>query len=208
MSLLITPMAELVVRAPIRVSIGQVEQFISKQSAWISKTLHKVNLRPRPVIKQFVEGEIFLFLGNSHPLKIVDDALDPFFFEENTFYVRRSHLPKARLLFVKWYKVQAVQILTARVEAKAKSHGLTFQAIKISSARGRWGSCSWNGNLNFSWRLLMAPLPMIDYVVAHELAHLKHANHSRDFWSFVAELYSEYKQARRWFRHNGPVLTF
>jgi hypothetical protein len=111
------------------------------------------------------------------------------------------------LAFEKWYKSQALAILTERTRFFAQKFGLRFGKIRISSARTRWGSCSTAGTLSFTWRLVMAPLEVVDYVVIHELAHLKVKNHSAVFWAEVAKMMPDYKRHVTWLKKNGQSLT-
>lgn len=108
--------------------------------------------------------------------------------------------------FLKDYKRQALQIIASRVRHYATPLLLAPAAIKVNSARRRWGSCSRRGNLNFSYRLLFAPLPVIDYVVVHELMHMRHLNHSRAFWNSVAEVLPDFRKHHRWLKEHGHRL--
>lgn len=108
--------------------------------------------------------------------------------------------------FLKDYKRQAQQILSSRVQHYATQMQLKPSAIKVNSARRRWGSCSRRGNLNFSYRLIFAPLPVIDYVVVHELTHMHHLNHSRAFWDAVAEVLPDFRKHHRWLKEHGHRL--
>jgi len=101
---------------------------------------------------------------------------------------------------------EASQKLCERVRYLASLMGLNHGRIKITNAKSRWGSCQRNGNLTFSWRLVMAPWPVIDYVVIHELTHLLEHNHSRRFWERVRRVYPEYKNCRKWLKDNGHLL--
>lgn len=108
--------------------------------------------------------------------------------------------------FLKDYKRQALQIISSRVRHYANPLMLAPSAIKVNSARRRWGSCSRQGSLNFSFRLLFAPLPVIDYVVVHELMHMRHLNHSRSFWNAVAEVLPDFRKHNRWLKEHGHRL--
>ena len=88
----------------------------------------------------------------------------------------------------------------------SEKHQLPYNGIRVSAAKTRWGSCGANNTLNFSWRLAMTPLLSIEYVVAHELAHIKHRNHSKAFWDFVAQIMPNYEQGRAWLKQNGHAL--
>jgi predicted metal-dependent hydrolase len=93
------------------------------------------------------------------------------------------------------------------VQYFANLYGFVYRGIRISSARTRWGSCSSRGGLNFTWRLIQAPLPIIDYVVVHELAHLKVPNHSKAFWELVKNLLPDFAERRAWLKAHGRQLS-
>jgi len=105
-----------------------------------------------------------------------------------------------------WYKERAYEKISERVQWYALKNGFQYNKIKITQAQKRWGSCSSKGNLNFSWRLIMAPLPVVDYVVVHELAHLVEKNHSKAFWSKVKMLMTDYQKQQEWLKRNGHLL--
>lgn len=203
--LVVTPDASLVVRAPHREPLHSIERFIREKSAWIQRTIAWARSRPRSPRKQFVEGETFLFLGRSHPLIVVPDADRPFSFQDG-FVLREADRNRARTLFLDWYKEEAKRRILPRVEELARRFGLAYRVVKINSAKRRWGSCTVEGNLNFSWRLVMAPPEAIEYVVIHELAHLRHQNHSRSFWKCVASMCPDYAVQRRWLRENAGLV--
>ena len=104
-------------------------------------------------------------------------------------------------------KKKALEYIALRVEYYAQLTGLKYKSIKVNEAKTRWGSCSYTGSLNFSYRLIMAPPKVIDYVVVHELMHLKQRNHSRKFWMEVAAVIPDYKGDARWLKENGHCLT-
>jgi predicted metal-dependent hydrolase len=108
--------------------------------------------------------------------------------------------------FLRDYQRQALQIISSRVRVYADQMHLTPLSIKVNRARRRWGSCSHRGALNFSYRLMAAPLAVIDYVVVHELAHMKHLNHSRAFWNCVASVMPEFRNHHQWLREHGHRL--
>ena len=114
--------------------------------------------------------------------------------------------PKIDAALDRWYRGEARRVIEERAEFYARKHGLKYNGIRISAARLRWGSCGPNNRLNFSYRLVMAPLEMIDYVVVHELVHTVERNHSQAFWAKVAAILPEYRLARRWLKLNGRWL--
>lgn len=198
----------LIVRAPIRASNNFIESIISEKSEWISRKQTLAKAKHEAVIpKQFINGEQFLYLGESYPLNLVDDPFIPLHFSKG-FYLSRHYQHKSHDLFITWYKKQALEHFNSRVNFFAAQAKLTYRSIKINGAKTLWGSCSPDGNLNFCWRLILAPLAVIDYVVAHELAHLVHGNHSKRFWRKVESILPSYQESRKWLKNNGHILNF
>jgi hypothetical protein len=206
-ALQITDDATLVVRAPFGVSDEIIKKVVEKHKSWIEKKIREVRARdPKVAKKEFVNGEGFLYLGKYYKLHIVDKQDVPLMFN-NGFFLLKSYVPVARELFVKWYKKMAYEKISERVEWYAGARGFKYNKVNITDAQKRWGSCSSCGNLNFSWRLIMAPLPVVDYVVVHELAHLEERNHGEKFWAIVKMLFAEYERYQDWLKANGYMLT-
>ena len=107
----------------------------------------------------------------------------------------------------KWYKKQAYAYVSKRVEYYKEIIGVTVTSVSIKSRKSQWGSCDSNGNLTFSWRLVMARPTAIDYVVIHELCHRKHMDHSRDFWNQVQKYMPEFKKEKEWLEENSVNLN-
>jgi len=206
-TLQVCPDATLVIRVPIRVSDAYINKLVERKQKWIirKQELARQQIHATPE-KKFVSGEDFLYLGQSYKLYIRDAQRAPLVFN-NAFHLSAQRQGRSRQEFIKWYRQQARTVITARVNTCSAQAELQYRKIKISGAQKRWGSCSKNNNLNFSWRLIMAPLAIIDYVVAHEVAHLEHKNHSRNFWDKVMSLNPDYKQQRKWLRQNDHLLN-
>lgn len=107
-----------------------------------------------------------------------------------------------------WYRRQAQAIVVERLALWNQRYGFTYHRVTIKEQKTRWGSCSRQGNLNFNWRLLLAPLEVLDYVLIHELSHLKEQNHSPRFWAVVALACPDYRARRHWLREHGHELRF
>jgi hypothetical protein len=146
-----------------------------------------------------------MFLGNRYPLEIVKAQKEDLILE-NHFKLAESVQSASALAFERWYRGQARQILHKRVNFYACQYDLQYKKIGITSARTRWGSCSATGSLNFSWRLIMAPLEVVDYVVVHELVHTVFHNHAKRFWKKVEMIMPNHKEHRTWLRKNGQQL--
>lgn len=206
LGLQITKDAMLIVRAPLRASLKDIHEAVRTKLRWIEKKQKwmRENYREREA-REFKEGERFLYLGEPYPL-VHTEEVEALAFDGKAFLFNPEQLPKAAEIFTDWYHWQALKVITGRVKHYAALHGFTYAKIKLSSAETRWGSCSHDGNLNFNWRLLMAPPEIVDYVVAHELAHLAERNHSRKFWDKVAAIFPAYETCREWLRKNDRSL--
>ena len=206
-ALIVHPDGRLEVRAPRQMAEQNIREFVEGHSDWVHKQQTRARKYAPPLPKKFTDGETFFLLGQFYSLNIVARQRPALTFDGATFRLAKSAQPKAKEYFVRWYKAQAMEILSDQVKAIAARHGFTYQKIRISSARTRWGSCSSKGTLSFTWRLVMAPPEIVDYVVMHELVHTKIHNHSKKFWASVAEILPEYKQCVIWLRKNGKVLS-
>lgn len=205
--LVIRPDGSLLVRAPNRATLDQIRELVYQKADWIRSRKELVNQRKRlssPI--EYVDGARFFYLGVSFPLHIVDQAVSPLSLRDK-FFLDRKALPYAAEVFEKWYRNQSRSFLTDRVAHYAGSYEFNYGKIRISGARTRWGSCGAKGSLNFSWRLIMAPLDVVDYVVVHELVHLIERNHSARFWGRVEQILPDYKARRKWLKTNGHLLT-
>jgi predicted metal-dependent hydrolase len=194
------------VRAPFRTPQAEIDSFIQQKADWITRTREKIKSIPPTLRKQYIDGEKFLFLGALFDLRLVEIQKPSLQFSDE-FTLSQSSQEKVEMLFVRWYKERALEIISERVKQYSGQYNFAPSQVKISSAKTRWGSCSSNGKLNFTWRLAMAPLEVIDYVVVHELAHLRVKNHSRKFWKLVEAVYPDYKKQRKWLRENGDKLN-
>lgn len=196
----------LVVRAPLRASEKQIQAFVTKKEGWIqSKQKLVKSVYPPFVPREYVNGEGFWYLGKIHKLEIVETQRPAVYLNGN-FRLAQKALSRAESAFVRWYKSQALQVITERVQWYAAKHGLHYKQIRITSAQTRWGSYNSRGTLSFSWRLVMAPVPVIDYVVIHELVHGQENNHSKKFWTKLQLIMPDYKQRIEWLEKNGHLL--
>jgi predicted metal-dependent hydrolase len=186
-----------------------VNRFFREKEAWVRKKLTEgqgASGSPEPD-KKFLSGETFLFHGDPYPLEIVESEKSaPLLLSYGVFMLRSDKRAEGRKIFTDWYKAQARQEFAERVSHYSSRFNLVPTGLTITSARTRYGSCSASNRLSFSWRLIMAPYPVIDYVILHELAHIKEKNHSRRFWNFLETIFPGYKTQRRWLREKGQML--
>jgi len=201
-ALIIQKDGTLIVRAPLKASEKSIREFAEKHAAWVQRKQAEVRAaRPAPT-KQYLPGELFPFLGREFPLEIVSDQEIPLLLEAH-FKLAEAVQARAESIFEQWYREQAALILAERVRYFAVKHQLTYRKIRIGSARTRWGSCNSHNDLTFSWRLILTPSDVVDYVVVHELAHTLVHNHSARFWKQVERILPEYRIHRKWLRLNG-----
>jgi predicted metal-dependent hydrolase len=204
LALVVEPDGTLTVRAPLRMKEADIQRFIEAKKAWIEQKqagVKKDALAPR----QYVDGESFLYLGREVPLRVIPGK-KPALVMGEVFKLTESARSQAESVFEAWYKKQARKVFTERVELFAREYGFKVGKIRLSSARTRWGSNSNKGTLSLTWRLVMAPLEVIDYVVVHELCHLRELNHSKAFWAEVGKILPDYKKRRKWLKENGAKL--
>ena len=193
------------VRAPMRVPEKAIREFVERHAKWIEKKRAEMKSLVPESPRRYQPGESFLYLGQAYLLEIVRDAKKTLTLE-NSFKLAESARENAEVLFRNWYRKQARRIIEERVTFHAEKNQLQYGKIRITSARTRWGSCSSKGTLSFSWRLVMTPLEVIDYVVIHELAHTVHHNHSKRFWNLVEKLLPDYKERRKRLRQYGQEI--
>jgi len=198
--------ASLVVRAPESTSRELIYKFAHKKEAWVLEKQRLMRKRKARVSRKFVEGEIFWYLGETYKLHIADYQSSRLVLKDK-FLLSGQCVNRAREVFIDWYKEQARRKIKERVELYTRATGVKYGKIRIGGARKRWGSCGVGGNLNFSWRLIMAPLEVVDYVVAHEIAHLTERGHSKDFWAKVGAIMPDYRKAKSWLKENGYLLN-
>lgn len=206
LSLEIAPDARLIVRAPFKVKINRIEKALFEKRFWIEAKQRLTRQRRLEIHpKAFVAGESFLYMGKAYKLEIVCGA-SPLRLGDR-FYLSEKHSFEGRQEFIRWYKEQAFITIGERVQWYTEAFGLQYKSMTISNATRRWGSCSGKGKLRFSWRLVLAPLKVVDYVVVHELVHLEEKNHARAFWRKVQGMLPGYKKQVVWLKDNQHLLT-
>jgi predicted metal-dependent hydrolase len=196
----------LTVRAPLRLAEAHIHAFVESHADWISKNRARLLSALPASPKKYLEGDTFLYLGTAFPLAIVPPQRPALVFDGAIFRLSKSALPKAEEAFIRWYKQQAIALFGERVFFFVGRNGFHHEKIRISSARTRWGSCSSRNTLSFTYRLLKAPLEVVDYVVLHELVHTQIKNHSKAFWKRLGELMPDYKRHQAWLKKNGKFL--
>lgn len=199
-------------RAPNKMSLTTIQEFLSAKQKWIHTQLSKVSPTPPPL--KLKTGTTLHVLGDAKKLSILNQKRAAVTVTSNELIVpvhTASHLPeeeRVRRKLIKWYKTLALSEFEQRVQCFSNQMHLQnrLNGLKVYSYKRRWGSCDQQGRLAFSWRLAQAPSAILDYVAIHELAHLREFNHSPRFWSIVEQHMPGWQQHRQWLDQNGAQL--
>jgi len=189
-----------------------INDFILKKTNWIQKTLNFNKYVKKPYIAKVVsEGEEFLYLGEKYFLDIkiakaknILIAGDKLLVEVTEVFINNKNYLKK--MITSWYKEQASNLFLKRLRLYEELVGFRAMKLLVRNFKRTWGNCSRQGIISLNWRLIMAPLEIIDYVIIHELLHIKHHNHSKVFWRHIEELMPDYKQKRRWLTINDNEM--
>lgn len=211
LSIQVHPDASVIVKAPNNTKISQIKEFVNKKAKWILK--HKEEFEKyKPAKKEYISGESFKFLGKQYILKVVKSDKLNISFNENRLIVEtiRNTPTAVKTMLEFWYNEQAHKILKERFEIcreKAEKIGLKFVGnLTIKKAKSRFGSCSSIGNITLNPILILAPTEYIDYVIMHELCHLKEMNHSKKFYDLLVKLAPNWKEYKK--QLNGHIKGY
>ena len=204
-----------VVTCPFRVSEIYVKQLLQEKTQWILKKLNNIEMQGNSVNKKKVyeEGECFSYLGKEYKLKLIKNSnikrANVGINEDNLVITLPNNFvtEDIRSILKLWYVSQFKLVVEERVKHYSSIIGVFPQKITIREQKTRWGSCSTKGNINLNWKLIMASLEVLDYVVIHELCHMKQMNHSKEFWKIVESIFPQYKECRKWLKENGYILS-
>lgn len=199
------------VAAPGHTPVAEVEAFIREKMHWILKKLSEWRAAPKPPVVNWNDGATIALLGlpvtialmpGRHDIVLENDRL-------GIGLAPRGDPAALRKRGIAWIKERARSLLGERLALYAARLGVPTPTLALSSARRQWGLCREDGRVRLNWRLIHLPLHLVDYVVAHELAHLREMNHSARFWAVVGGLYPDYQKARNELRHCShrlPIL--
>jgi len=202
------------VKAPVGLSEETIIKKVKSKGQWIIQKLREVkNIKAAAPKKKFINGESFLYMGQNYSLWLtIDQKLKKpavkLYGGQLIINAPSSDEEFIRKTLETWYRSQAKQEIEERIKYYLPAIGAKPNRITIKEQKRRWGSCSSQGNLNFNWKAIMAPAAVLDYIIVHELCHLIHFNHSRDFWKLVATILPDYKNRRQWLKENGSTLSW
>ncbi|MFD2696432.1 M48 family metallopeptidase [Mesonia sediminis] len=194
-------------RVPETLSDNEIVDLLKAKEYQIFKHLAEwQELNENAVEREYVSGQSFLYLGRNYRLKYDEVESGKLYFKRNTFYLNPTDQPKAKDLFVKFYKQKLNQKLPKIVKSYQEQLGVYPNAIKVMELQNRWASCTPNANVNFHWKCAMAPIDVLHYIVVHELVHLIHPNHSKAFWNEVDKILPKYDEQIYWLKLNGAGM--
>lgn len=197
---------------PRRMALRHVEPFVREKSRWIERTLRRFReaeeALPAPELEH---GGSVPYLGRELLLRVSVEpgrVRDHVAMRGEVLHVKLGRLgPEAlREVLERWYRRRARVEVAPRLDAAVRRAGTRYATLTIRSQRTRWASCSSSGAMSFNWRLLLAPEPILDYVVEHEVAHLEVLDHSPRFWRLLESRCPEYREHERWLKRHGTAL--
>ena len=213
----VLPGPRVVVRAPPGVSAGRIEEIVREKAAWVLRHLAKPPPQRNAPTRAFVTGERFPFLGRDLTLKVEVDGLkrgahveaagDDLLARVGQLLPPEGQPMAVRLGLLRWYYEQAAHVFDQRLALYCPLLGVEPIRVTVKDQSSRWGSCSVRGAVHLNWRVVMAPLPVVDYLIVHELSHLTVHNHSPRFWKVVGSVLPDHARSRAWLRANGPFLS-
>lgn len=197
-------------RVPQTCSENLMEQFVREKLLWVyTKLAEKQLLQQSSRQREYVNGEGFYYLGRSYRLLIVEAEMpSPMLrLHRGQFYMRVEALPQAKQHFVDWYISHAQTWLLERTALYIERLNVDIAGMKVRNLGYRWGSCSSNNTINFHWRSILLPPPIIDYIIVHELAHLREPHHSKAFWALISRTLPDWERRKRWLAERGAAYN-
>jgi len=199
-------------RAPMRMRHNAIVEFVTKKRGWIQGHLADLpELKPELKLET---GAELLVNGSRFRLSVVQGSSKPVYLSPENVVVpiKQSHLSLEKTVsnkLIRWYKSAAYEELERKVALYSTSMNIPGNkslSVNVRDYKRRWGSCDSKGGLSFNWRIIQAPIEVLDYVVVHELAHCHEFNHSKRFWSIVAQHMPNWKERQLWLHTHGAEL--
>ncbi len=200
------------VHPPKGYSPEQIDAVVESKRMWIYRNLAEWrDLNATAVVREWVNGETFLYLGRSYRLSLVAEQDDALKLKEGRFCLQRSLVENggeqaARTAFEEFYTAKGIKRIRERVTFFAPKVGVTPSGVAVKDMGFRWASCTKKNKLSFHWKCMMAPAKVIDYMVVHELCHIHQRNHSAIYWNEVDKVLPDYKERKVWLKRYGAGL--
>jgi predicted metal-dependent hydrolase len=211
---------EVEVVAPPKAAEALIHQFVLQNQDWILRTQLRLQKHaeqhPNPLPSAYEDGVLLPYLGRQTPLKLLDTQRKTVrvVWKDDVFWVYLPSRIRAsadcsasvRTALMTWMKRQARQQALQLIERYGRETGLLARSVTLKAMKSRWGSCGPQNDINLNWLLVLAPPSVLEYVVVHELCHIRHKNHSADFWQLVQRIMPDYQQQRSWLKLHGARL--
>jgi len=210
----ICPHNGVIVHSPKHVKSNEIIKIVKSKASWILKKIDEIeNIKQTVISKEFIDGEKFTFLGEEHTLEILFNTMikRPVIsidYAKISLEINTSDPAKIKAWLEKWYKTKALETILERILYYQPLINVKPNIVKVKAQKTRWGTCNSKGNLYFNWKIIMAPIEVLDYLVVHEMAHLRHLNHSAKFWDIVGNILPDYQVRRKTLKKFGGTYTF
>ena len=194
-------------RIPEDISDDDLNEVIKSKEYQIYKNIAEwEQTNASKITRDYVSGQSFLYLGRNYRLKYVDDDFKGVKLRNGYFIISRKHQHKSKELFISFYKDKLFEKLNPIIKKYQDQLGVKAAEIKVMELQNRWASCTNLGKLNFHWKCAMAPIDTLNYIVAHELVHLIHPNHTAAFWNDLDKISPNYDKHVQWLKLNGAGM--
>lgn len=212
-SIQVSPSNEVSIIIPKDLPNDKIASLIKRKTPWIlSKIKFNQEVKYPHKPKEFVSGEAFQYLGRNYRLKVTSGNQEKVELKNGRLNIQISSPngicsdEELKSLLTDWYMTIAEKKLKERILRYTERLGVTFTSVTVKTFKRQWGSCSVKGELTFNWRIILAPVSIVDYVVVHELCHLIYNDHSAEFWKHLQRILPDYKTRKEWLRINGAML--
>jgi predicted metal-dependent hydrolase len=196
------------VLAPISATDETIENAVKAKEYQIYIKLAKwKELNQGKVKRDFVNGQSFLYFGRNYRMVIVENQAVPLRLSGGNLQFDKNYLSKAAKVFRDFYKEKAEQKITERLKLIQDKFELRPTSVKVLELQNRWASWTPKNGLNFHWKCAMAPVPVLDYIITHEMVHLKYPNHSAEFWNELDKKMPDYREHENWLKQNGVKMS-
>ena len=193
---------------PSNLSDDEIATILKAKEYQIHRNLAQwLQLNERYVTREYVNCQSFLYLGRNYRLKLVDDKLGELKFSKGYFLLSKDVLSNAEQYFIDFYRNKLKEKIKSLIIRYKEQLGVSPNDIKVMELKNRWASCSAKGNINFHWKCAMAPMDVLQYIIVHELAHLIHLNHTKEFWNEVDKVLPKYEEQMNWLKLNGVGMS-
>lgn len=196
------------VLAPKTATKEKIEEIIiSKQAAIFSRLAKRKELNEGFVKRRFVNGQSYLYLGRNYKLNIVTNQDVPLKISRGMFCLSKKYIKEADKHFRNFYKARGLEKIGERMKLIEDKFRLKPTTVKVLELKNRWASWTPKNSLNFHWKCAMAPVSVLDYIITHEMVHLKYPNHSSEFWNELDKKMPNFREQEEWLKKNGVKMS-